>query len=50
MRGTKSNLIIRQGEAEGYRPELYIEVSGDTDPSAFSGILEDLLWMESIYL
>ncbi|MCF0167825.1 MAG: oxidoreductase, partial [Bacteroidales bacterium] len=25
MRGTKSNLVIRQGEAQGYRPELYIE-------------------------
>lgn len=25
MRGTKSNLIIRQGEEEGYKPVLYIE-------------------------
>lgn len=26
MRGTKANLIIRQGEEENYLPELYIEV------------------------
>jgi predicted dehydrogenase len=41
MRGTTCNLIIRQGKEEGYRPELYIEVSGDTDPVAFKSVLED---------
>lgn len=32
MRGTKCNLVIRQGEEEGFRPALYIEpVSGIAD-------------------
>ncbi|MBN2009381.1 oxidoreductase [candidate division KSB1 bacterium] len=26
MRGTKSNLVIRQGKAQNYRPELYVEI------------------------
>lgn len=29
MRGTKANLIIRQGAAENYKPVLYIEASQD---------------------
>ena len=31
MRGTKCNLVIRQGEAEGYKPLLYIEAAGTGD-------------------
>ncbi len=31
MRGTKANLIIRQGEAESYKPTLYIEPVGDNN-------------------
>ena len=31
MRGTKANLIIRQGQEEGYRPVLYVKVlKGDS--------------------
>ena len=29
MRGTKANLIIRQGAEQGYKPTLYIEAIGD---------------------
>lgn len=38
MRGTMSNLIIEQGEKEGYQPRLYIESTGD-DVMALSGNL-----------
>lgn len=31
MRGSKCNLIIRQGREEDYRPTLYIEALGDID-------------------
>jgi predicted dehydrogenase len=31
MRGTKCNLIIRQGPEEGYKPTLYIEAVQDSD-------------------
>lgn len=46
MRGTKANLAIRQGEAEDYKPVLYIEaVNPDTDlektlPAALSNIID----------
>jgi len=30
MRGTKANVIIRQGKEENYRPELYVEAAGST--------------------
>lgn len=30
MRGTKANLVIRQGEEQNYKPELYIEPVGNT--------------------
>jgi hypothetical protein len=29
FRGTKANVIIRQSEAENYRPELYVEPAGE---------------------
>ncbi|MFC2125246.1 putative oxidoreductase C-terminal domain-containing protein [Bacteroidota bacterium] len=35
MRGTKANLIIRQGEEENYKPTLYVENSGDTPKGEF---------------
>ncbi len=38
MRGTNCDLIIRQGEEEGYKPRLYIEVVAD-DVKAISGNL-----------
>ncbi|GMQ23995.1 putative oxidoreductase C-terminal domain-containing protein [Algoriphagus sp. oki45] len=31
MRGTKANLVIRQGKEQNYRPELYVELLGDQD-------------------
>jgi predicted dehydrogenase len=31
MRGTKANLVIRQGAAENYKPALYIEPVGNAD-------------------
>ncbi|MCG6189063.1 putative oxidoreductase C-terminal domain-containing protein [Maribellus maritimus] len=39
MRGTKCNLIIKQGEEEGYKPQLYIEASPDVDIKEFAGYL-----------
>jgi predicted dehydrogenase len=30
MRGTKANLIIRQGEAEGFKPVLYVKLLGSS--------------------
>ncbi|WP_340111336.1 putative oxidoreductase C-terminal domain-containing protein [Maribellus mangrovi] len=40
MRGTLCNLIIQQGEEEGYKPRLYIESIGD-DIKAFAGNLNN---------
>ena len=31
MRGTKANVVIRQGKEENYRPELYVEAAGRSD-------------------
>ena len=39
MRGTKCNLIIRQGEEEGYKPQLYIEANTGIDIKEFAGSL-----------
>lgn len=39
MRGTKCNLIIKQGEEEGYKPQLYIEALPDVDIKEFTGAL-----------
>jgi predicted dehydrogenase len=39
MRGTKCNLIIRQGVEEGYKPQLYIEANSDIDIKEFAGSL-----------
>jgi len=40
MRGSKVNLVIRQGEAEGYKPILYIEATSIESPKAFKKTLE----------
>ena len=40
MRGTKSDLIIKQGEAEGYKPVLYIRPK---DKAGFEAILAQAL-------
>jgi predicted dehydrogenase len=39
MRGTKANVIIRQGKDENYRPELYVEAAGSADPEALGPAL-----------
>jgi predicted dehydrogenase len=39
MRGTQCDLIIKQGEEEGYKPQLYIEANPETDIKAFAGSL-----------
>jgi hypothetical protein len=41
MRGTGCDLVIRQGEAEGYRPLLYIEMNEGSDPAAFEDNLKE---------
>jgi predicted dehydrogenase len=38
MRGTKANLIIRQGAEQNYKPVLYIENTGKTDDQSFAAI------------
>jgi len=38
MRGTRCNLVIRQGEAEGYKPILYIESTGHIEGTGGSGV------------
>jgi predicted dehydrogenase len=40
MRGTRSSLVIRQGEAEGYRPMLYVEANEGEDREDFFSSLE----------
>jgi predicted dehydrogenase len=40
MRGTRCNLLIRQGEAEGYKPKLYIEATQMESPEEFTRSLE----------
>lgn len=43
MRGSRCNLIIRQGERENYQPELYVELTDDKDPSAFQNDLNRIV-------
>ncbi len=43
MRGTKTNLVIRQGADQGYKPALYIEPVANTDLAAFEKTLTDNL-------
>jgi predicted dehydrogenase len=40
MRGTKCNLIIEQGEKEGYKPKLYVEANSNEDLAAFEGSIK----------
>jgi len=39
MRGTNANVIIRQGKEENYRPELFVESAGVTEPEALGAAL-----------
>jgi predicted dehydrogenase len=43
MRGSRANLVIRQGKPQAYRPALYIEPSENTDMAAFAQALERAL-------
>lgn len=40
MRGTKANLIIRQGAEQKYKPALYVELAGKADPSYEASLTE----------
>jgi predicted dehydrogenase len=39
MRGTKANLVIRQGAEQNYKPTLYIEPVAGADTTGFAGVL-----------
>lgn len=41
MRGTRANVIIRQGEDEGYRPELYVEGAAGGSADELAAALEN---------
>ena len=43
MRGTKANLVIRQGATEGHHPTLYIEPAAGTEAKEFPRALEGAL-------
>lgn len=43
MRGTKANLIIRQGQAENYRPTLYVEPVSGVKPGEAEAALKAAL-------
>ncbi|TCC99791.1 putative oxidoreductase C-terminal domain-containing protein [Pedobacter psychroterrae] len=40
MRGTKANLIIKQGAAQKYKPALYVELAGKADPAYEAVLME----------
>ena len=40
MRGTRANVIIRQGKEENYRPELYVEAASNTTAQSLEGALK----------
>lgn len=43
MRGTKANVIIKQGKEQNFKPVLYIEPAAGTDMKAFeNAIMDDL--------
>jgi predicted dehydrogenase len=43
MRGSRANLVIRQGEAQAYRPVLYVEPADPVEMAAFGRSLEQAL-------
>ncbi len=43
MRGTKANLLIRQGKEQGFKPELYVEKVTDGTDEAFEEVLNSTL-------
>ena len=50
MRGSKANLIIRQGEEENFKPELYLELVEGVDEKTFeSGLKQSLAVLQQKY-
>ncbi len=43
MRGTKCNLIIKQGKEENYKPKLYIKIAASEDVKKFEENLKTLI-------
>jgi len=41
MRGTRANLVIRQGEEQNYKPELYLEPVGNTTLDELESAVND---------
>jgi predicted dehydrogenase len=41
MRGSKAHLSVRQGEAEGFKPTLYVEAPEGADPAAVEAALRE---------
>jgi predicted dehydrogenase len=50
MRGSRANLVIRQGEAQAYQPALYVEPVDPVDMAAYGPSLEQaLLRLQATY-
>ncbi|MGV3642425.1 MAG: putative oxidoreductase C-terminal domain-containing protein, partial [Adhaeribacter sp.] len=43
MKGTKANLVIRQGKEQNFKPQLYIEPAKGSDLKAFEASLKEAL-------
>ena len=43
MRGSKASLSVRQGEAEGHRPTLYVEPADGSDRAALESALREVV-------
>lgn len=43
MKGSKADLVIRQGKEQGYKPELYVEVLPDIDLATYEKELADAM-------
>ncbi len=46
MRGTRSDLIIRQGKEQNYRPVLYVSLKDETDPGDFGNMLQNAVTVD----
>ncbi len=49
MRGTKANLVIRQGKEQNYKPALYIEPINKTDPSYETILMNEIKSVQTKY-
>lgn len=50
MKGSKSNLVIRQDKEQNYKPELFIETTGVSDKTAYEAELQrDVLALSEKY-